>query len=167
MKDQSRFKILIIEDDLELLALLREVLAGHFVNVSTACDGASAYIAFRDEKFDLVISDIRMSGFNGIELLRRARAEGHTTPFIMVSGAAEKEDVVQALKLGAKEFIEKPYSMEGMIAAVFRVIEIQRREFSLIRLVEEFGEEDDQVKRQSRMIGLFRAANAGRKINPS
>ncbi len=161
--NKRQTRILLIEDDFNLLSMLEDIYATHFDNVMTACDGASAYITTREKSFDLVVSDIRMPGFSGIELLTHLRAEGNNVPFIFMSGNAYKEDIVQALKLGASDFIEKPYTVDKLIETTFRVLEITERKNNVTHLKETLGGNDERVKQQEKMIGLFQAVSATRK----
>lgn len=154
--------ILIVEDDLNLLHALSEFFADDFKEVLTAPDGISAYLIIkeRSKKPDLIFSDIRMPGWDGLQFVASLRAEGDNTPVLFSSGTAEKDDLIKALKLGAVDFVQKPYDFKYIKMALYRVMEISRRESEMAALVEKFGDLSDVVVRQSRLIGLFRVSNS-------
>lgn len=156
-------RVLVVEDDIDLLESLKEILALDFKHVITAVDGISAYLALEEHEPDLIFSDIKMPGFDGLELVTKLRSEGKNIPIILASGTADKADLMKALRLGVLDFVEKPYTTDTVRTAVFRVLEIATRENDLQQLIKEHGEGSPVVKRQQRMIGLFQVVNAARK----
>lgn len=156
-------RVLIVEDDLDLLESLKEILSLDFDHVITACDGVSAFLSLEEMEPDLIFSDIKMPGFDGIELVKKLRSEGKNIPVILASGTADKEDLMRALRLGVLDFVEKPYTTEAVRTAVFRVLEIASRGHDLQNLISEHGVDSPIVKRQQRMIGLFQVVNSVKK----
>ncbi len=156
-------RVLIVEDDLDLLESLKEILSLDFDQVVTACDGVSAFLSLEESEPDLIFSDIKMPGFDGIELVKKLRSEGKNIPVILASGTADKEDLMRALRLGVLDFVEKPYTTEAVRTAVFRVLEIASRGQDLQNLISEHGVDSPIVKRQQRMIGLFQVVNSVKK----
>lgn len=164
--DNSKTSILIVEDDSNLLQTLSDLFSKDFDIVLTACDGVSAYIAITEnsKKPDLIFSDIRMPGWNGLEFVSRLRAEGYDIPVIFASGEAEKSDLVVALKLGAVDYIQKPYEFDDIKSAIFRVLEISKCESKLNELIKKYGENSEEVQKKRRIIGLSKVINAEKSV---
>lgn len=164
MGDKADLNVLIIEDDLDLLDLLADILSSHFSRIRKAPDAISAYLAFKDQQPDFVIADIKMAGMSGVEFVTRIRAEGFSTPVILCSSSPQMSDLKKALALGVVDFIEKPYTVESVETAVFRMIEIQSRTHNLNSLIATHGKDSPEVKRHQKVISLFQAANASRSF---
>ncbi|MDR2724915.1 MAG: sigma 54-interacting transcriptional regulator [Candidatus Adiutrix sp.] len=110
--------ILVIDDDLSLREMLEMMLRGAGHKVSLADDGLSGLAAAEEGHFDLIISDLKMPGLNGLDLLKRLRAEGLTTPLILVSAFARDDMAVEAMRGGAYDFIPKPFKPHDLLAVV-------------------------------------------------
>ncbi|MGZ3774323.1 MAG: response regulator [Pseudobdellovibrionaceae bacterium] len=157
-------KILIVEDDGTLLKTLSDFFSEDFDEVVCADDGISAFLAINEspQKPDLIFTDIKMPGWDGLQFITQLRGQGINIPVLFSSGTAEKEDIIKALRLGSVDFVEKPYNLEDIRVAIHRVLEISRRESELGGLIEKFGDASAEVARQKRLIGLFRVANTRR-----
>jgi DNA-binding response OmpR family regulator len=121
-------KILVVDDDLELLGLIGFALrqAGYFV--IEASDGPGALAMFGREQPDLVILDVNLPGLNGFEVCRRIRAEA-PTPIMMLTVRSSEEDQVRGLDGGADDYLTKPFSPRTLLArvrALLRRAEIER-----------------------------------------
>jgi DNA-binding NtrC family response regulator len=114
-------KILLCDDEDTLLRSLGRILrtAGHDV-VTT--DGPGGFAKLQQERFDLVLTDIRMPGKNGFEILLTARAVAPGTPVIAMSGSAEIPDAVKAMHAGARDFLIKPFDVQTLEDAVATVL---------------------------------------------
>jgi DNA-binding response OmpR family regulator len=110
-------KILVIDDDLELLSLISFALrqAGYFV--LQAADGAEALHVFGQEQPNLVILDVNLPKLNGFEVLERIRAES-ATPVMLLTVRSSEEDQVHGLDLGADDYLTKPFSPRTLLARV-------------------------------------------------
>ena len=118
--------LLLVDDDPSTLASLSRAfrLAGH---EATVCDNAArALDLVRSEAFDLILSDVVMSGKNGIELLEDLKKAGVKTPIVLVSGQANIEMAVQATKLGALDFLEKPLSTDKLLVTLENAMRLSR-----------------------------------------
>jgi DNA-binding response OmpR family regulator len=120
----ERFSILIVEDDLELTALLHFALARHGYTVHTAVSGDEGLGFWRRLDPDLVLIDVNLPRLNGFELARRARTE-FSTPFIILSGRTTEQDVLEGFDLGADDYICKPFSMQQLLARIRAVLRRQ------------------------------------------
>jgi two-component system nitrogen regulation response regulator NtrX len=118
--------LLIIDDDPNTLASLSRAfrLAGH---EATVCDSApKALEMVKQEKFDLIFSDVVMPVMDGLKLLEEIRAAGVTTPVVMMSGQAHIEMAVKATRLGALDFLEKPLSTDKLLLTVQNALQMER-----------------------------------------
>ena len=105
-------KILVVDDDKNLLSVLKTILAEENNDVSTSSDGQTAIDLFRKSKFDLVITDLMMPGTNGLEVLREVRKIDSDILVILITGFASLETAVQAIREGAYDYITKPFKLD-------------------------------------------------------
>ena len=120
--------LLIVDDDPNTLASLSRAfrLAGH---EATVCDNAArALELLREEKFDLILSDVVMPGRSGLELLEDLKKAGLKAPIIMISGQANIEMAVKATRLGALDFLEKPLSTDKLLVTIDNALKLTRLE---------------------------------------
>jgi DNA-binding NtrC family response regulator len=120
--------LLLIDDDPNTLASLSRAfrLEGH---EATVCDNAARAVELlRTESFDLILSDVVMSGRSGLELLEDLKKAGVKTPIILISGQANIEMAVKATKLGALDFLEKPLSTDKLLVTVENALRLSRLE---------------------------------------
>jgi DNA-binding NtrC family response regulator len=115
-------KILLCDDEDTLLRSLGRILrtAGHEV---VTADGPGGFARLQQDHFDMVLTDIRMPGVSGFEILNAARTFAPGTPVIAMSGSAEIPDAVKAMHAGARDFLIKPFdvqTLEDAVAAVLR-----------------------------------------------
>jgi two-component system OmpR family response regulator len=110
-------KILIVEDDTNLLITLKYNLQKDGYNVATAIDGAEAVETARREKPDLIILDVMLPKMNGFEVCRILRKE-MIVPILMLTAKAEETDKIVGLEIGADDYMTKPFSMRELLARV-------------------------------------------------
>jgi UDP-3-O-acyl N-acetylglucosamine deacetylase len=115
--------VLVVDDEGEIRASLRGVLSDEGLRVLEAADGRKALTLVRRERPELVLLDVWMPEVDGIELLRSLQDEPDRPQVIMISGHGNIETAVQATKLGAFDFIEKPFSIDALLAVVNRALE--------------------------------------------
>jgi two-component system, NtrC family, nitrogen regulation response regulator NtrX len=131
--------LLIVDDEAGTLASLSRAfrLAGH---EATVCDNAAKAVELaKSETFDLIFSDVVMPGKNGLALLEDLRAQGVTTPVVMMSGQAQIVMAVRATKLGAIDFLEKPISTDKLLLTVENALKLQRLESENRQLRQRLG----------------------------
>lgn len=114
----ERAKILIVDDDKELLVSCSKVLKNGRYDVTTLDDSTAAAAAIESGEFDLIISDLSMPGVNGITLLRKAQTVMPEVPFVIFSAYGNVETVVEAMREGAFDFIEKPFKADRLKVVV-------------------------------------------------
>ncbi len=115
--------VLVVDDEGDIRTSLRGVLSDEGLRVIEAPDGSQALALVRAERPELVLLDVWMPEVDGIELLRRLQDEPDRPQVIMISGHGNIETAVQATKLGAFDFIEKPFSIDALLNAVARALE--------------------------------------------
>ncbi len=117
-------KILVVEDDLELTALLHFALGRHGYAVNTAVNGEEGMRLWRQYDPDLVLIDVNLPRLSGFELARRARTE-FSTPFVILSARASEQDILDGFDLGADDYVTKPFSMQQLLARIRAVLRRQ------------------------------------------
>ncbi len=111
--------LLIIEDEPELVRVLRSYLEQAGFTVMTALRGDTGLAAWEDKHPDLVILDLNLPGMDGLDVARRIRQhETHRTPIIMLTARADESDQLIGLELGADDYIPKPFSPRIVVARV-------------------------------------------------
>jgi CheY-like chemotaxis protein len=122
---RSAPRILVAEDQEEMRTLLRRALKRRGYDVVEAPDGPQLVRAIVDgllapemQAPDLIVTDVRMPGFSGLEVLARLRRDGWTTPFILITAFGDAQLHAEAKALGAACVLNKPFAMEDLCAAV-------------------------------------------------
>ena len=110
--------ILVVDDELSMREFLKILLEKEGITALTASEGHEAVEIIRSHAIDLVISDVRMPGMGGLELLDLIKKEKSPLPFIMITAFASPEDAVQAMKHGAYDYITKPFKVDEITAIV-------------------------------------------------
>ena len=125
----TRFNVLITEDSALIRNLERKVLEKIMLNVFEAADGVEALEILKNEKIDIVITDMDMPNMDGEELIVNIRKNYGMSelPIILISGADEKEKFLEALKLGANDYLVKPFLEDELIIRINNIIEIYEK----------------------------------------
>jgi two-component system, OmpR family, response regulator len=118
------FKILLVEDDQNFGDVLRSYLDMHDYQVTLATDGMLGYEAFKKNSFDLCILDVMMPKKDGFTLAREIRERDAEVPIIFLTAKTQKEDVLQGFKIGADDYINKPFNSEELL---FRIQAVLKR----------------------------------------
>src|SRR5262249_2936074 len=100
--------VLVVDDEIALGRAYAHVLEAHGYHVKTVNDGNAAIEAIQEEPFDVILSDIQMPGTSGVDLLRIVRAYDLDVPVILMTGAPSIETAMEAVALGALQYIAKP-----------------------------------------------------------
>src|ERR671925_9064 len=122
-----RRRILLVEDDPTLRQALTFNLTREGYEVTTAGDGESALEAARNQRLDLILLDVMLPGMSGMEVLRVLRREAIATPVIILSEKGDEIDRVVGLKVGADDYVAKPFSRPELLARIEAVLRRQRR----------------------------------------
>jgi DNA-binding response OmpR family regulator len=114
----SSARILIIEDELVLLRVLKDTFVSSGFIVTTAADGATGLKTALEQTPDVILLDIMLPKVNGYEICRSLREEGLTMPVLMLTAKGQEEDIVLGLNLGADDYIVKPFRARELLARV-------------------------------------------------
>lgn len=123
---QDKSKILIIEDEKNMREILSMLLEGEGYVVMTAPDGTTGIEQIRKDIYDLIITDIKMPGCDGFDVLREAKEISPETLVIMITAFGTTESAVEAMKLGAYDYIHKPFKIDEIRLVVKNAIEKKR-----------------------------------------
>lgn len=126
-------KILVVDDDKKFLNALVTVLEFEQIEVCVAENGLSAKRMLEEEAFAAVVTDLNMPGLGGLELLQWIQEEGPAIPVIMMSGYGGIKDAVESMKLGAQDYIVKPFDPEVLLIRLKRIVQNQELK-SLVEL---------------------------------
>lgn len=111
-------RLLVVEDEMRMAELLRRGLEEEGYVVATALDGPTGLAMARASSFELILLDVMLPGMDGFEVARRLRADGISTPILMLTARDASFDVVHGLDLGADDFLTKPFSFEVLLARI-------------------------------------------------
>jgi DNA-binding response OmpR family regulator len=120
-------RILVVEDDRTLRMALVFNLEREGYEVRSAVDGEQGLAAARDGRLDLIVLDLMLPAMSGLEVLRTLRADGIDTPVVILSAKGGEVDRVVGLKVGADDYIAKPFSRPELLARIESVLRRQRR----------------------------------------
>lgn len=136
MKRQKR-RILIVEDDKEMLGLLRDVCEHEGFEVAAEEDGLRALERIEREQFEVVVSDIEMPGIKGLELLEKIKRFSPLTAVVLITAFGSIESAIKAIKLGAFDYITKPFEMEQLLIVIEKALEHSFLRSEVVRLHKE------------------------------
>ena len=115
-------RILIVDDEPDMRLAVRNVLKLRGYEVSEAGDGPSALEMARAERPDLVLLDLRLPGMDGIEVLAGLKKIDETVPVVMITGYGHIQSAVDVMKLGASEYLQKPFENAQLVATVKKFV---------------------------------------------
>lgn len=148
MSDAQR--ILIVDDEENIRNLLQKVLSKAGYKIFLAEDGEAALNIIMKTNIDIVITDIKMPKMNGIELMEKARSIDSEVEFIIMTAFATLETAINALKMGARDYITKPFDIEEVISSVKRISETLGSEADYTS--DEIGGDDAFTKTSSKRM---------------
>jgi two-component system, NtrC family, response regulator AtoC len=122
----AKIKVLVAEDEVQLGQILANFLSGRGCAVRTVADGRAALDALRAEAYDVALLDIVMPELDGLEVLKQVRAEADPPEVIIITGNGTIETAISAMKLGAYDYMAKPYRMAEIDVLVRRAWEKRR-----------------------------------------
>lgn len=115
MEGELKAKVLLVDDETDFLATLSERLEARGLKVNTASSGEDAVAKVDSQSFDLIVLDLAMPGIDGLETLKRIKAKQPDAEIIMLSGQGSIKTSIEAMKLGAEDFIEKPVNISELM----------------------------------------------------
>jgi len=174
----AKRRILVIEDDAAIRAGLVDALTFQGYETFQASDGTSGLAAAVQAEYDILLLDLVLPGKDGLEILREVRSVRPTTPVIILTARGEEADRIQGLRLGADDYVVKPFSVKELLARVEAVLRRSpERPLDIVRIPipggsidlerREIGFEDgERTELSEREVELLRylARNPGRAI---
>jgi two-component system copper resistance phosphate regulon response regulator CusR len=111
-------KVLVVEDDRTVGQFVQHGLAEQRIQVDLVADGPEALTAASQAPYDVIVLDLRLPGLSGVEVLRTLRDRGVATPVLVLTAQDALESKVQALRIGADDYVTKPFAFEELLARV-------------------------------------------------
>jgi DNA-binding NtrC family response regulator len=131
--------VLVIEDKESMAEMLKETLESEGYRVISARDGAEGMKYLREDRIDLILTDLKLPKKDGIDVLKTAKEENQLIPVIVMTAFGSVETAVAAMKAGAFDFITKPFDTDHLLMLIKRALETQRLLTENILLKEEFA----------------------------
>ncbi len=115
MENALKAKVLLVDDEEDFLSTLTERLESRGLKVTTALSGEQALAKVETEGFDLIVLDLAMPGMGGLEALKRIKDKQPDAEIIILSGQGSIKTSIEAMKLGAEDFMEKPVKITELL----------------------------------------------------
>ena len=110
--------IMVVDDNPDIITIVKTILEGKGYNVLSASSGPDLLNLLKNQKPDLIVLDIMLPGRNGLDLCRDIRIAGLGTPILVLTARGETSDKIVGLKLGADDYVTKPFDMEELAARI-------------------------------------------------
>jgi two-component system OmpR family response regulator len=174
---QAEARLLVVEDDPNILELLSASLRFAGFGVSTATSGSTAVSVARADRPDLIVLDVMLPDFDGFEVIRKLRDTGTRTPVVFLTARDTTDDKIRGLTLGGDDYVTKPFSLEELTARIRAVLRRTGgdQESSKIAFADlELDEETHEVRRAGATVSLsptefkllrYLMLNAGRVLS--
>ena len=133
----KRYRILVVDDDLEMCGLLSDVLSQEGFSALTINQSLEASKTIKKEEFDVIVTDLRMKGLKGLDLLQEAKRVAPLTPVIIITAFGTIESAIQAMKMGAYDYITKPFQIDEFVLTVKKALENRLLKKEVVRLRKE------------------------------
>ena len=122
-RSNGRATILVVEDEPSMREFLQILLRRNKYDTTVAVDGTAAANLITQIDFDLILTDLKMPGLSGLELLKRAKAAHPLTEVVMMTAFASTETAIEAMKVGAYDYLTKPFKVDEVLVTVERALE--------------------------------------------
>ncbi len=136
MRDKGH-KVLVVDDDDEMCRMVSDILKGEGFSVLAVNESLEASKLLNKEDFDVMITDLRMKGLKGLDLLEKANKVAPLTPVIIITAFGTIESAIKAMKMGAYDYITKPFKMEEFVLTVRKALENRLLKKEVVRLRKE------------------------------
>lgn len=147
--------ILVMEDDLSVAQGLEMVLREDGFDVNLAGTGELAMEAFRNKQFDLLVADLRLPDIDGMEVIRRIKAQKPDTEVIVITGYGTTATAVEAMKLGVSDFLPKPFTEDQITAAISNALQVQEGKREAEAAVKEPESEEEKIIQKREVIQVM------------
>ena len=160
MAEQVSMTVLVIDDDAHIRASLGTFLIARGHTVIEAANGEKGVEVVESQAVDIVITDVKMPGMDGFEVLRRVRSVAPETEVIVITGVKESENAFRALREGAFDFFNKPFKVEELHAAIRRTVRYQVLRKEKDRVVARLDRFEAQERKRSGLNALIGESQA-------
>ena len=130
-------RILVVDDDVEMCRMVSDILKGEGFSVVAVHDSLEAAKLLRKEEFDVMVTDLKMKGLKGLDLLEEANKVAPLTPVIIITAFGTIESAIKAMKMGAYDYITKPFKMDELVLTVRKALENRLLKKEVVRLRKE------------------------------
>ena len=134
---ENNYRVLVVDDDLEMCALLSDVLREEKFSVLTITESLEAFKILKREDFDIIVTDLQMKGLKGLDLLEEAKRVAPQSPVIIITAFGTIESAIQAMKMGAYDYITKPFQIDEIVLTVKKALENRLLRREVVRLKKE------------------------------
>jgi two-component system, NtrC family, nitrogen regulation response regulator NtrX len=162
---ENKIKILIVDDDPTIRESLQEILSYEGYECSNASDGKRALEKLKNEKIDLMLLDLKLPRINGMEVLKESIKIKPELPVIMISGQGTIQLAVEATKLGAYDFLEKPLEAERTLLTIKNALEKSFLKYERDRLLSENKQNYQMIGNDPKMKEIFTQIDKAAKVN--
>jgi excisionase family DNA binding protein len=119
---REQAEVLVVDDDAAVRELLAKALTGAGYQVDVAVDGPSALVRLGEKAYDLMITDLKMPGLDGLSVIREARRTCPSLPVIVITGYSTEATAIEAIDLGVAGYLTKPFRVPRILAAAARAL---------------------------------------------
>jgi two-component system response regulator HydG len=134
---EKNYRILVVDDDPEMCGYLSDALKGEEFSVITMNDSLEASKVLKKEEFDILITDLKMKGLKGLDLLEETKQVSPLTPVIIITAFGTIASAIQAMKMGAYDYITKPFQMDELVLTLKKALENRLLKKEVARLKKE------------------------------
>ncbi len=160
-------KILIVDDEQNIRKTLKQCLANEGYGIDIAVNGKEGLEKIKDDNYDLVLLDIKMPGLNGMEVLNRLRERKDNTNVVMMTAYGTVERAVEAMKLGAIDFLSKPFTPEEirkLVKKIFSREDLKENKLNTFEDLIEFSKKCI-IKREYKKAEKFLRKSIAKDVN--
>jgi DNA-binding response OmpR family regulator len=144
----ARERILIVEDERDLAQLMDKVMTQNGYETSLAYDGVTGLSLALEEQPDLIILDLRLPKMHGMQILHRLREHQRSVPVVIVTAGSSEELAIEALRLGVRDYIRKPFALQELLDAVERALSEERLRRERAMLTEQVLVSNQELERR-------------------
>lgn len=155
------YKVLVVDDDKSTREAIEDFLQHQNQNlaIKTASDGNTALDLVKAENFDIIITDLKMPGMDGLEVLRSVKEIEPDAVVILVTGYATVETAIEAMKHGAYDYITKPFRLEELLIVIKNACERVRLKKQNKAMLKELRRSYEEIDRLKKAAGYLNGAN--------
>ena len=149
-------RVLLADDEVALREALGQVLTEEGLEVTMTGDGAEAFDLLQKRDYDLLLSDLRMPDLDGLELLKASKKIDSDIPFIFMTAYASSDTAIEALKLGAFDYITKPFQVEALKNLIKNALLARDLKHQVRVLERQRSEEDEMIGTSPAMLEIYK-----------